>query len=156
MYTRQDSVDLEIITVCVDDLMLFATSKELMMKMKSEIESEWEVTDLGEPAKIIGIEITWGETSIRISQEKYIESVLKREKMLLVNPVATPLDSNTVLKPNPEGNEGSRSNAYACLLGELQYIANATQPDIVFIRKTQYLLLTSHCTFSYFLSFLLS
>ena len=132
VYTRRDSVDLEIITVWVDDLMLFATSEELMMKMKSEIESEWEVTDLGEPAKIIGIEITWSETSIRISQEKYIESVLKREKMLHANPVATPLDPNTVLKPNPEGNEGSRSNAYARLLGELQYIANATRPDIAF------------------------
>lgn len=125
--------DLEVITVWVDNLMLFAMSKELMMRIKSDIELEWEVTNLGEPAKIVGIEIMRGENSIMISQEKYIESVLKRQKMLNTNPVATPLDPNVPLEPNPEGNEGSRSNAYAQLLGEIPSIANTTQPDIAFM-----------------------
>jgi hypothetical protein len=43
-----------------------------MKKMKEEISSKWTVTDMGEPAKIIGIEITLNEDSITISQEKYI------------------------------------------------------------------------------------
>jgi len=47
-----------IITVWVDDLLLFATSDSLMEKMKKDIHTEWETTDLGEPSKIIGIEIT--------------------------------------------------------------------------------------------------
>jgi hypothetical protein len=47
----------EIITVWVDDLLLFATSEKLMERMKKDIRSEWETTDLGEPAKIVGIEI---------------------------------------------------------------------------------------------------
>jgi hypothetical protein len=31
---------------------------------------------------------------------------------------------------NPDGNKGNRSNSYAQLLGELQFLANATRPDI--------------------------
>jgi tRNA(Ser,Leu) C12 N-acetylase TAN1 len=58
--------------------MLFATSKELMVRMKSDIKSEWEVTDLGEPTKIVGIEITRKGDSITISQVKYIEAILKK------------------------------------------------------------------------------
>jgi hypothetical protein len=46
--------------------------------------------------------------------------------------VSTPLDPNSLLEPNPEGGEGNRSNLYARLLGELQFLANATQPDITF------------------------
>ena len=44
--------------VWVNDLLLFATSDALMEKMKQNISTEWETTDLGEPSKIISIEIT--------------------------------------------------------------------------------------------------
>ena len=67
---RKNGEHLEIITVWVDDLLLFATSNNLMNKMKDQIKSIWEVTDLGDPAKIIGIEIAISKNSIIISQEK--------------------------------------------------------------------------------------
>jgi len=35
--------------------------------------------------------------------------------------------------PNPEGNDGNRSNSFARLLGELQYIANTTRPNISYV-----------------------
>jgi len=50
-----------------------------------------------------------------------------------MNAVSTPLDPNIMLMPNPEGNDGDRSNSFASLLGELQYIANATCPDIAYV-----------------------
>ena len=78
-----------------------------MNKMKDQIKSIWEVTNLGDPAKIIGIEIAISKNSIIISQEKYIEKILKREGMLDANPVSMPIDPNILIKPNPEGNEGS-------------------------------------------------
>jgi hypothetical protein len=88
-YIRRKGEDLEIITVWVDDLLLFATSDDLMNKMKNEIQSEWKVTDMGEPQKIIGIEITKSDNSIMISQEKYIEKILRKEGMEDANPVST-------------------------------------------------------------------
>ena len=90
------------------------------------------MTDLGEPSKIIGIEVTKNDESIIISQEKYIENILKKEGMEDANPVSTPMDSNDKIKPNPDGNEGNRSNSYAKLLGELQFLTNATRPDIAY------------------------
>ena len=48
------------------------------------------------------------------------------------NPVGMPLDPNVQLIPNPDGNEGDRSNLFAKLLGELQFLANATRPDIAY------------------------
>jgi hypothetical protein len=90
------------------------------------------VTDLGEPSKIVGIEITKNDDSIIISQEKYIENILEKEGMNEANPVSMPMDPNDKIKPNPDGNEGSRSNSYAKLLGKLQFLTNATRPDIAY------------------------
>ena len=86
--------------------------------------------DLGDPTKILGIEITQTKDSITILQQKYIESILQCEHMECANLVATPLDPNVKIGPNLEGNEGSCSNSFVKLLGELQFLANATRPDI--------------------------
>ena len=48
-----------------------------MTKIKNYIKSEWEATDIGEPNKIVGIEITINENSVGISQQKYIENILR-------------------------------------------------------------------------------
>src|SRR5882762_9491045 len=129
-YVRWDGDNVAIITVWVDDLMLFASNDAMVEHMKESIESEWQATDLGEPSKIIGIKITFMPRSLRISQQKYIENLLHKEKMAEANPVGMPLDPNVKIGPNPIHNELNRSNSYAKFLGELQYLANTTQPDI--------------------------
>jgi len=58
IYIWRTSDDFIIITVWVDDLLIFATTVELKGKAISNVESEWQITDLGEPSKIIRIEIT--------------------------------------------------------------------------------------------------
>jgi hypothetical protein len=131
-YIWRDGDEYGIITVWVDDLLLFATSEAILTKMGNDLHAEWEITDLGEPAKIVGIEITRTEYSITLSQKRYIEAILQREGLTKANAVGMPLDPSVALKPNPDGNAGDRSNSYARLLGELQFLANATRPDIAY------------------------
>ena len=96
------------------------------MKMANDLHAEWEITDFSEPAKIIGIEITHTKDSITLLQKWYIEMILQREGLTKVNAVGMPLDPNTTLEPNPDRNKGDCSNLYTQLLGELQFLANAT------------------------------
>ena len=42
-----------IIMIWVDDLLLFADSLETMKRMKKDIQDEWEMTDMGDPSKIM-------------------------------------------------------------------------------------------------------
>jgi len=130
VYVWHIGEDFAIIAVWVDDLLIFATTINLQDKAQTDVEKEWEVTDLGEPQKIIGIEITRTPESIMISSTRYIESILRKEGYEHCNSVSTPLDPNVQLVPNPNGEIGNRSNSFARLLGELQYVANATRPDI--------------------------
>ena len=62
-----------------------------MEQTKSDLHSEWEMTDLGEPTKIVGIEITQTNDSITLSQKVSVESILEREGLSEINSVATPL-----------------------------------------------------------------
>jgi len=133
MYVWHIGEDFAIIAVWVDDLLIFTTTIDLRDKAKTDIEREWEVTDLGEPQKIIGIEITRTPESITISSSQYIDSILHKEGLSGINAVATPLDLNIQLVHNPEGNDGNCSNSFATLLGELQYIADVTRPDISYV-----------------------
>ena len=99
VYIRGDTDGISIITIWVDDLLLFASSEQPMQRMKNDICSQWETTDMGDPSKIEGIEITH---SITISQQKYVEAILMREHMENANLVATPLDLNIKIQPNLE------------------------------------------------------
>ncbi len=49
-----------------------------------------------------------------------------------VNLVGTPLNPGVTLEPNLDRNVGDQSNSYARLIGELQFLTNAMQPDITF------------------------
>jgi tRNA(Ser,Leu) C12 N-acetylase TAN1 len=51
----------------VNNLLLFTSSEEMMENVKNTIKSEWDVTDLGEPKKIVSVEITMDDNSIAIS-----------------------------------------------------------------------------------------
>ena len=131
-YIQRDGINVKIIAVWVDDLLLFTSSTPIMRYLKDELNATFDLTDLGEPSRIVGIKITIHDDSITISQPLYIDSILRKHGMENVNPVATPLDPNTKLAPNPENREPNRSNDYASLLGSLQYLAIATRPDIAY------------------------
>ena len=49
--------------------------------------------------------------------------------MLDANPISTPMDPNDKINPNPDGNEDIRSNPYAKLLGELQFLNSQTSSN---------------------------
>jgi len=113
--------------------LLFATADGLIERTKAILEAEWELTDLGEPMKIVGIEIALGDRSVMISQHHYLESILQKEGMDQANPVGMLLEHNAKFEPNPDGNVGNHSNLYTRLMGELQFIANATRLDIAYV-----------------------
>jgi Reverse transcriptase (RNA-dependent DNA polymerase) len=79
VYIYHTDDDFVIITVWVDDMLLFATTIELKQKAITDIESEWEITNLGIPTKIVGIELAISADSIMISSSGYINLILIKE-----------------------------------------------------------------------------
>jgi hypothetical protein len=76
IYVRWDSNNFSILTIWVDDILLFTSSDKMMDQMKDVLWKEWTMTDLGDPTKIVGIKIMHKGNSIFIFQQKYIEGIL--------------------------------------------------------------------------------
>ncbi len=70
--------------------------------------------------------------SVQQAQKKSIQMILEQQGLANCTLVQMPLDLNVKIKSNPDGNKGERSNSFAQLLGELQFIANATRLNITF------------------------
>jgi hypothetical protein len=106
-YIRKTASGIEIITVWVDDLLLFANTPRLMDELKRQLNAAFDITDLGEPKKIVGIEITRhrAERMIHISQSKLVESILIKEGMQTCNPVGMPMDPGVTLSKNEEARD---------------------------------------------------
>src|SRR5713226_9818209 len=110
-YIRIENNDVVIITVWVDDLLLFAGSKKVIEETKKDLCSEWEITNMREPSKIIGIEIKRSDNALSISQKKNIESILARQGYTDINSVVTQQETKKKLKPKPDKNQREKNKA---------------------------------------------
>ena len=131
-YIHQDGAIIRMITVWVDDLLLFASTTMVMKNLKKELESVFDLTDFGEPSKIVGIEISRMNETLIILQGQYIDMILQKYNMQDANPVSMPLNTNTKLKHNKENNEPNCSNNYVSLIVSLQYLVVTMCPDIAY------------------------
>jgi hypothetical protein len=100
VYVRQSGNHFVIMTVWVDDLLLFSNSPTMLSATELALKQEVEINDLGEPKKLIGIEIyrDRARKTIQISQEHYIDAILKRFDFENMSSVSTPMDPNVVLE----------------------------------------------------------
>ena len=89
----------------------------------------------------MGISQNQENSSIKLFQTAYIDSLLKKHGLENANPISTPLDPNIKLDldPNEENNskmQGELSEhpsiGYVMLISSLMYLVIGTQPDIAY------------------------
>jgi hypothetical protein len=136
------------ITVWVDDLLVFAETKAALDAVEAVLRRNFEVKNLGEPKKIIGIEIHRDreKRTIQIGLENYITETLHKFGYEKMTSVTTPLDPNVILtKKNENEEEESESEenmavenkvhssrSFAEHIGALIWLATICRPDISF------------------------
>ena len=86
--------------------------------------------DMGEAKIILGVKITRMGDSIMLSQEHYVEKILKRFKHFDTKPLSTPYDANTHLMKNRGDRVGQAE--YAQIIGNLMHLMNFSRPDIAY------------------------
>lgn len=118
---------LVIVTVYVDDLLIFSTCKELTEEVRAALGKKFEVHSLGPLRSYLGIRFTRTEDALQLDQTAYIGDILRRFNMENCKAVSTPFDLSTKLvRPLT-----SITVPYQQLVGCLMYLAVATRPDLV-------------------------
>ena len=97
-----------------------------------------------EPAKVmLGIEISRDRKNRKliISQQQYIDEILKRFNMSESRTVSTPMEKASLSELDKENEKAPENTPYRQAIGSLIYLVSGTQPDLAYcVRKlSQYL-----------------
>ena len=80
MYTHGSGVTLVILTLYVDDILITGKDPTLVEQKKKELKERFEMTDMGEVSRILGMEVMrdFDEGTLAIIQTAYLDNVLER------------------------------------------------------------------------------
>lgn len=122
-----------IIAVYVDDFLIFSNSKNETEKLKCILNSEFEIKDLGEVKRYLGMNISvqkdCNNYEITVDQQQYIEELLLKFDMTDCRTSDTPIENKLNVSKAEKCVIGF---SYQKLLGCLMYLAVMTRPDIMY------------------------
>lgn len=78
VYTKREGDESLIVGVYVDDLIITGTSVVNIVKFKSQISNEFEMSDLGKLSYYLGIEVVQGDGYIELKQAAYAKKILEK------------------------------------------------------------------------------
>ncbi|KAL3634979.1 hypothetical protein CASFOL_022033 [Castilleja foliolosa] len=128
-----------ILLLYVDDILIVAKRRDLVDELKDKLKSEFEMKDMGQASKILGIEITRHRKAreVILSQHRYLSKVLEKYGMLEAKAVTSPLGAQFKLKSDqsPKSKEECEEMQvlpYANVIGSIMYAMVCTRPDLAF------------------------
>lgn len=122
----------------VDDMLIACKSKVEIDRMKAQLSQEFEMKDLGEARRILGMEINRDRvrSTVHLTQKQYLKRVLQRFNMnSKTKPVSTPMAPyfklSALQSPKSDEERDYMKNVpYASVVGSLMYAMVCTRPDI--------------------------
>lgn len=125
----------------VDDGILAAPKDLMQQVIDLLVNSErFEVTDLGEPTKLLGCIIDRDRTAgtLKLSVPQYIDTLVSRVDLSDAYPVGSPLDPSVVLQARSAEDGADPEMAdkpYLAVLGTIGWIVETCRPDVAFARS---------------------
>jgi hypothetical protein len=119
------------VLVYVDDIIFDSNTASLVKWFASSMQSEFEMSMIGEMPFFLGLQITQKSEGIFISQEKYLREMLKRFQMEDSKPMSTPMVTGCKLSKNDDSPDVDQSS-YRFMIGNLLYITTS-RPDIMHV-----------------------
>jgi len=107
------------------------SSSERAIDVRNALMREYKMSNLRPAKQFLGLEITrFPDGSIILSQQTYIDSILRRFHMEDANSAPTPLHHKTRLDIDISTDREADSTMYQAIVGSLIYAATSTWPDI--------------------------
>ena len=130
----------------MDDILFATNDKGLLYEVKQFLSKNFDMKDIGEESYVIAIKIHRERSRgiLGLSQETYINKVLKRFNMKNCSPSVAPILKGDIFDLNqcPKNDferEHMKNIPYASVVGSLMYAQVYTRPDIAFVVGELYL-----------------
>ena len=128
----------EFILVYVDDLLIFASTQKVLSEILSSLKGLYELRVSEGVNLFLGVQLYWSKpdggscTSVRLSQQLYCESILRRFGMQNSKPALTPMvEAFFTGYAAEEDKSPVNPELYRQMIGSLLYLALRTRFDIL-------------------------
>lgn len=128
VYTRENDSEKVFIVIWVDDVIIAASNENVLMDVKKTLASKFKMKDLGRLRHCLGIDFNQTDHCVKMSQSKYVESVLKRFDMQNCKPRSTPCELKLTYHDGAE--KITEVGKYREVVGSLIYLSVCTRPDL--------------------------
>ncbi|GKC49136.1 putative ribonuclease H-like domain-containing protein, partial [Tanacetum coccineum] len=138
--------DIILVQVYVDDIIFGSTKKTWCDEFEVLMKGEFETSVMGELPFFLGLQVKQKPDGIFISQDKYVQDMLKKFDIESMRTATTPYEA---LKPKSkdEPDDAVNVHLYRSMIGSLMYLT-ASRPNIMFVvsacSRHQVTPLTSH------------
>jgi hypothetical protein len=131
LYIKTEDNVFLIVLFYVYDIIFGCNKDSLVQWFASAMESEFEISMIGELSFFLGLQITQRSEGMFISQEKYLREMLKRFQMEDSKPMGTPMVNGCKLSKDDDSPDVDQSS-YRSMIGSLLYITTS-RPDIMHV-----------------------
>ena len=114
-----------IICLYVDDMLILGTNMVVINEAKHLSSSSFDMKDIGEANVILRIKLTKINEDFKMSQEHFVEKILKMFGHFHSKPISTP--------HNMSIQTSISQSDFAQIIGSLTYLMNCTRPDIAYV-----------------------
>ncbi|GJS07819.1 putative ribonuclease H-like domain-containing protein [Tanacetum coccineum] len=117
--------------VYVDDIIFGSTKKELCNAFEKLMHEKFQMSSMGELIFFLGLQVQQKNDGIFISQDKYVEEILKKFGFTDFKTASTPMETQKPLLKDENGKEVD-VYMYRSMVGSLMYLISS-RPGIMFI-----------------------
>jgi hypothetical protein len=128
LFTLNHGTNFLLVHIYVDDIIFGDSSHTLVSKFQKIMESEFQMSMMGELTFFLGIQVKQMKQGTFVHQTKYTKDLIKKFNMTELKPVSTPMSTATSLGPDEDG-DAVDQREYKSMINSLLYLA-ATQLDI--------------------------
>ncbi|GKB15203.1 putative ribonuclease H-like domain-containing protein [Tanacetum coccineum] len=130
LFIKKNSRDIILVQVYVDDIIFGSTNQTWCDEFEVLMKGEFEMSAMGELTFFLGLQVKQQPDGIFISQDKYVQDMLRRFDMESVRPATTPYEAAKP-KSKDEPDDAVNVHLYRSMIGSLMYLT-ASRPDIMF------------------------
>ncbi|GJS35761.1 uncharacterized mitochondrial protein-like protein [Tanacetum coccineum] len=130
LFIKRVKDDILLVQVYVDDIIFGFTRNEMCIEFKKMMHKKFQMISMGELKFFLGLQVTQKDDGIFISQDKYVDEILKKFSFSTVKTASTPMETSKPLLKDVEA-EDVDVYLYISMIGSLMYII-ASRPDIMF------------------------
>ncbi|GJT56059.1 putative ribonuclease H-like domain-containing protein [Tanacetum coccineum] len=117
--------------VYMDDIIFGSTNQTWCDEFEVLMKGEFKMSVMGELTFFLGLQVKQQPNGIFISQDKYVQDMLRRFDMESVRPATTPYEAAKP-KSKDEPDDAVNVHLYRSMIGSIMYLT-ASRPDIMFV-----------------------